>query len=267
MCIYFTSLNKCCPKDCYPLPRIDQLVDLTAAYALLSCMDAFSGFHQIFMDPAIKEKPAFICSVGVFNYIMMPFGLMNAGATYRRLMDKIFKDQRGRNLELYVDDSIVNSKTEEDMIIDLQETFDNMRKYKMKLHPRKCVFGIRFGKFLGYLVSQRGIDANPEKFQAVINPTEPKSRHEVMQLTGRMTALSRFISTSAERIMSFFKVLKGNKNFEWGEQQSQAFRELKEHLHSLPTLARPITSENLYLYISTTQRTVSTALIKEENKI
>jgi reverse transcriptase-like protein len=78
MCIDFTSLNKCCPKDCYPLPRIDRLVDSTAGYALLSCMDAFSGYNQIFMDPTDKKKTTFICSAGVFNYIMMPFGLMNA---------------------------------------------------------------------------------------------------------------------------------------------------------------------------------------------
>ena len=98
-----------------------------------------------------------------------------------------------------------------------------MRKYKMKHNRRKCVFGIKSGKFLGYLVIQRGIDANPEKVQAVIDLLEPKSRHEVMKLIGRMVALSRFISKSAERIMPFFKVLKGNKNFEWGEEQSQAF--------------------------------------------
>ena len=99
----------------------------------------------------------------------MPFGLMNAGTTYQRLMDKIFKNQRGRNLEVYIDDSIVKSKTEEEMIVDLQETFDNMRKYKMKLNLKKCVFGIKSKKFLGYIVNRRGIDANPIKVQAVID--------------------------------------------------------------------------------------------------
>ena len=91
MCIDFTSLNRCCPKDCYPLPRIDQLVDSTVGYALLSCMDAFSGYYQIIMDLADKKKTTFICSAGVFNYTMMPFGLMNVGANYQRVMDKIFK--------------------------------------------------------------------------------------------------------------------------------------------------------------------------------
>ena len=128
MCIDFTSLNKCCSKHFYTLPRIDQLVDLIAGYALLSCMHAFSSYHQIFMDPVDKEKTTFICLVGVFCYVMMPFGLMNARATYQRLMDKIFKNQRVRNLEVYVDDFIVKTKTEGEMVEDWQETFDNMRK-------------------------------------------------------------------------------------------------------------------------------------------
>ena len=132
-------------------------------------------------EPFCKKKTTFICSAGVFNYTMMPFGLMNAGATYQRVMDKIFKNQRGRNSEVYVDNSIVKSKTEKEMVVDLQETFDNMRKYKMILNPKKCVFGIKFGKFLSYLVSQRGIDANPEKVQAIIDLAEPRNRHEIMQ--------------------------------------------------------------------------------------
>ena len=91
MCIYFTSLNRCGPKAFYPLPWIDQLVDSSTRYALLCYMDAFSGYHQIFMDPVHKEKTTFICSARMFCYVMMPFGLMNVGATYQRLMDRIFK--------------------------------------------------------------------------------------------------------------------------------------------------------------------------------
>jgi reverse transcriptase-like protein len=161
-------------------------------------------------------------------------------------MDRIFKNQRGRNLDVYVDDSIMKSKTENEMVVDLQETFDNMRKYNMRLNPRKCVFGIKSGKFLGFIVSERGIDANPENVQAVIDLAEPTDRHGIMQLTGRMAALSRFISKAAERVMPFSTVLKGNKSFEWGEVQSKAIQVLKDHLHSLPTLARPVIGETLY---------------------
>ena len=119
MCIDFTSLNRCFHKEFYPLLWIDQLVYSTTGYALLCCMDAFSSYHQIFMDHTVKEKTTFICLVGVFCYVKMPFGLMNARATYQRLIDKIFKNQRERNLEVYVDDSVVKSKTKREIIQNL----------------------------------------------------------------------------------------------------------------------------------------------------
>lgn len=153
MCVDFTDLNKACPKDCYPLPRIDQLVVSTSGHARLSFMDAFSGYHRIHMYPPDKEKTAFITSCGVYNYIMMSFGLKNVGATYQRMMDQVFETQRGRNLEEYVDDAIVKSVHPEDHIEDLTETFANLRKYQVKLHPKKCVFRVKSGKFLGFMVS------------------------------------------------------------------------------------------------------------------
>ena len=121
--------------------------------------------------------------------------------------------QRGRNLEVYVDDSIVKSKKEENLIPNLKETFGNMRKHNMRLNPKKCIFGIKAGKFLGFMVSQRGIDANPTKVQAVVDLAEPKSKKDVIRLTGRMVALSKFIAKSPKNLCCFFKLLRGNKNF------------------------------------------------------
>ena len=157
------------------------------------------------MDSCDKEKTTFICLVGVYNYKMISFSLKNAGATYQHLMDQIFANQRGRNLEVYVDDLIVKSKNEEDLNPDLKETFENMRKHNMRLNPKKSVFGIRFGKFLGFMVSQRGIDANLAKVQAVLDLVEPKSKKDVMRLTG-MATLSRFIAKSMETKTSFGKM-------------------------------------------------------------
>ena len=135
--------------------------------------------------------------------------------------------QRGRNLEVYVDDSIVKSKKEENLIPNLKETFGNMRKHNMRLNPKKCIFGIKAGKFLGFMVSQRGIDANPAKVQAILKLAEPKSKKDVMRLTGTMTALSRFIAKSVEKSLPFFKVLRGNKNFFMEDEHKKAFQELK----------------------------------------
>jgi hypothetical protein len=133
MCVDFTDLNKTCPKDSYSLPRIDQLVDSTAGHKLLSFMDAFFGYNQIQMTEGDQEKTAFITSRGLFCYKVMPFGLKNAGATYQRLVNKMFHDQIGRNVEVYVDDMLVKSKKDEDHLIDLKETFQTLRRYNMKL--------------------------------------------------------------------------------------------------------------------------------------
>nr|XP_021860927.1 uncharacterized protein LOC110799950 [Spinacia oleracea] len=137
----------------------------------------------------------------------------------------------------------------------------------MKLNPKKCVFGVKSGKFLGFLVSERGIDANPEKVEAILNLPEPKSIRDIQRLTGKMAALTRFISKSADKSLPFFQVLKGNKTFKWGEEQEKAFKEVKNHLKSLPTIARPEVGDILQLYISASKKTVAAALVVEKDKI
>ncbi|KAL0444469.1 UNVERIFIED_CONTAM: hypothetical protein Slati_2169600 [Sesamum latifolium] len=147
MCIDFRDLNKACPKDFYLLPRIDQLVDSTSGCELLSMMDASQGYHQIMFAPEDHKKVSFITSSGTFCYFAMPFGLKNVGATYQRLVDKIFRSQIGRNVEVYVDDMLVKSKKAEDHVADLEETFAVLRKYRLKLNPAKCAFGYKEAVF------------------------------------------------------------------------------------------------------------------------
>ena len=169
MGIDFTDLNKACPNDSYPLPRIDQLVDSTVGHKLLSFMDALSRYNQIKMDEADKEKMSFVTSQGLFCYEIMPFGLKNARATYQRLVNHMFRPQIGRNVEVYVDDMLVKSLDEGKHLDDLQETFNTLRQYNMKLNPNKCAFGVASGKFLGFMVSHKGIEANPEKIKAILD--------------------------------------------------------------------------------------------------
>ena len=169
MCVDFTDLNKACPKDSYPLPRIDQLVDSTAGHKLLSFMDAFSGYNQIKMDEADQEKTSFVTSQGLFCYEVTRFGLKNAGVTYQRLVNHMFRPQIGRNIEVYVDDMLVKSLDKGKHLDDLQETFNTFRRYNMKLNPNKCAFGVASGKFLGFMISHKGIEANPEKIKAILD--------------------------------------------------------------------------------------------------
>ncbi|XP_074352084.1 uncharacterized protein LOC141691245 [Apium graveolens] len=148
-CVDFTDLNKAYPKDSFPLPRIDQLVDVTAGHALLSFMDAYSGYNQIPIYEPDQEHTSFITDRGLYCYIGMPFGLINVGATYQRLVNKIFKRLIEKTMEVYVDDILVKSKKTENHRADLPEMFHILRKYRMKLNPQKCVFGVESGKFLG----------------------------------------------------------------------------------------------------------------------
>ena len=204
MCVDFTDLNKACPKDSYPLPRVDVLVDSTARHQLLSFMDAFSGYNQIRMHEADQEKTSFVTSQGLFCYKVMPFGLKNAGATYQRLMNKMFAQQIGRNVQVYADDMLVKSRREED----LKETFNTLRSYNMRLNPGKCAFGVTAGKFLGFIVSQRGIEANPDKIRAIMEMAPPRNVKEVQSLNGKITALNRFVSRATDKCLPFFRTLK-----------------------------------------------------------
>jgi len=184
MCVDFTDLNKACPKDSYPLPNFDALLDSASGCRLLSFLDAFSGYNQIMMHPRDVCKTTFMTELSYYCYKVMPFGLKNAGATYQRLMDRVLASMLGRNVQTFVDDMVVSSQQREQHVADLEELFTTTAKYRLKLNPKKCVFGVEAGKFLGFLLIEHGIEANPEKCAAIIAMRSPISVKEVQQLTG-----------------------------------------------------------------------------------
>ena len=165
------------------------------------------------MDEADQEKTSFVTSQGLFCYKVIPFGLKNAGATYQRLVNHMFRPHIGRNVEVYVDDMLVKSQDEEIHLDDLQETFDTLRQYNMKLNPSKCAFGVSSGKFLGFMVSHRGIEANPDKIRAILDMKPSQNVKEVQSLTGRVAALNKFVSKATDKCLPFFRILR--KAFEW----------------------------------------------------
>ena len=155
-------------------------------------MDVFSGYNQIRMDEADQKKTLFVTSQGLFYYKVMPFGLKNAGAAYQSLMNKMFAQQIGRNVQVYVDDMLMKSRREEDHLDDLRETFDTLCSYNMKLNLGKCAFKVTAGKFLGFIVFQSGIKANPNKIRAIIEMAPPRNVKKVQSLNGKVAALNRF---------------------------------------------------------------------------
>ena len=163
MCVDYRDLNRANPKDDFPLPHIDVLVDNTAQHSFFSFVDGYSGYNQIKMAPEDMEKTTFITPWGTFCYKVMSFGLKNVGATYQRAMVTLFHDMMHKEIEVYVDDMIAKSRTEEDHVVNLQKLFERLRKFKLRLNPAKCTFGVRSGKLLGFVVSQKGIEVDLDK--------------------------------------------------------------------------------------------------------
>ncbi|KAK1630610.1 hypothetical protein QYE76_004925 [Lolium multiflorum] len=266
MCINYTGLNKHCPKDHFPLPRIDQIVDSTAGCDRLSFLDAYSGYNQIKLKKEDQELTAFITPHGVFCYNVMTFGLKNAGATYQRCMQACLGEQIGRNIEVYIDDIVVKTKHAATLIDDLRETFDNLDRYKIKLNPNKCFFGVPGGQVLGYFISARGIEANPLKIKAILDMEPPNNLHQVQQLVGRLAALSRFIAKLGEKALPFYNLMKKSEKFEWTQEAQESFDNLKKILSTSPVLVTPREKETLLMYIAATAQVFSSVLVVEREE-
>ena len=189
------------------------MVDNASGYDLLSFMDAYSGYNQIRMHLEDEEKTAFMTDKANYCYKVMAFGLRNAGATFQRLMDKVFKSLIGRAIEVYVDDMVVKSTKEEDHQDSLNKVFDLLRRHDIKLNPEKCSFGVQAGKFLGFMLTRRGIEVNLEKCKAIMNMRSPADAKEVQKLTGRIASLTRFLSCSVDKNLPVFQLLRKNEKF------------------------------------------------------
>ncbi|GJY87233.1 reverse transcriptase domain-containing protein [Tanacetum coccineum] len=267
MCVDFKDLNKACPKDGYPLPDIDWKVESLCGFPFKCFLDAYKGYHQIQMAKEDGEKTTFITSQGIFCYTKMPFGLRNAGATYHRLVDKAFHKQIGRNLEVYVDDLVIKSRTEEEIVRDIEETFKTLREINMKLNPKKCTFGIEEGMFLGYKVSTSGLKVCPDKVDAVLSLSSPKCLKDVQNLNGKLASLNRFLAKLVEKSLPFFKTLKKctkKSDFHWTTEAEEAFKQMKRLIVELPMLVAPMEKKELIVYLAAAKETVSADLMTEK---
>ena len=196
-----------------------------------------------------------------YHYKVMPFGLKNAGSTYQRMMTKMFEPQLGKNIEVYIDDMVVKSKVEFEHIDDLGNIFEILRKHKLRLNAAKCSFGVGSGKFLGYMVTHHGIEVNPDQIGAINDLQPPWNPKEVQKLIGMTATLNRFISRSADRCRPFFQLLYKWKRFEWTEECSSAFQQLKEYLFRPPIMSKPEHEEVLFAYIAIPSHAVSLVLV------
>ncbi|CAL2271820.1 unnamed protein product [Prunus armeniaca] len=264
ICTDYRDLNQACPKDEFSLPNMDILIDSTSGQGLLSFMDGFSGYNQIKISSKDAEKTAFRTPYGNFYYSVMPFGLKNAGATYQRAMTAVFHDMMGKEVEDYVDDLVVKSKTRESHQEVLRRVLERCRLYGLKTNPKKCAFGVSSGKFLGFQVHQRGIDVDPEKTRAINSLAPPRNPKEFKSFMGRLSYIRRFIPRLAATMSVFTPLLKKGKSYEWSKKCQEAYKQVQQIITKLPTMRAPISGLPLKLYLATTNTAVG-ALLAQDN--
>ena len=242
-------------------------VDAKVGHPRMSFLDIYQGYHQIPLAIDDQEKTAFVTPVGNYHYKVIPFGLKNAGSTYQRMMTKMFEPQLGKNVEVYIDDMVVNSKLVSKNLADLANIFEILRRHKLCLNASKCSFGVGLGKFLGYMVTHRGIEVNPDQIRAINSLQPPRNPKEVQKLTGMMAALNQFISRSAERCRPFFLLLHKWKEFQWSEECVIAFQKLKRYLSYPPIMSSSVVDEVLFAYIAVALYAISLVLIRVDSGI
>ena len=263
-CVDFRNLNRAYPKDEFPLPNMDLLIDFVAGSAMFSFMDGFSGYNQIRMALRDAEKIAFRTPMDNFYCTVMPFGLKNAGATYQRAMTAIFHDMTHQELEDYMDDIMVKSRRREEHFHVLKRVFERCRALKLRTNPLKCAFGVSFGKFLGFLVPSRGIDMDQAKATAIAIMRPSATVKELKSFLRKVSYIRKFIPGLASITSAFTKLLKKGKSFEWGETQQTAFKRLQQIMMNLPIIQAPVHKKPLLLYLAANSYAIG-ALIAQED--
>ena len=239
VCVDYRKLNAVTRKDAYPLPRIDDTLDTLSGAHWFTTLDLISGYWQVEVEPADREKTAFCTPEGLFEFKVMPFGLCNAPATFQRLMNSALSGLHGNSCLVYLDDVIIMGNTFLDHLNNLQHVFHRIRAAGLKLQPNKCALCQKEVSFLGYIISQAGISTDLRKTERVISWPLPTSKHEVQQFLGLANYYRRFIKNFAKIAKPLHKLTEKSAPFLWTAECQLAFDNLKQSLTSAPVLAHP----------------------------
>ena len=187
--------------------------------------------------------------LGVYYYTVMPFRLKNAGATYQYAMSTIFKEHLRKMVECYVDDNAVKSHDKGDHLADLKKIFEIMQTHQLKMNPTKSFLGVASGKFLGFVITSKGIHLDPEKIRAIQEMQPPRSLRELRGLQGRLAYIRRFIANLSGQYQAFSKLMKKGVSFVWDDACQQAFEEIKQYLMQPPVLATLLSGKPFLIYV------------------
>ena len=260
LCGNYIGLNKVTEKDRYPLPRIDDSLDALTGNLYFSCL----GFFQVGVEPKDVEKTAIISPVGLYEYIVMPFGLCNAPSTFQRTMDTVLAGLKWHTCLVYIDDVLVFSPTFEDHLKDLRAVLQRFREHNLKLKPKKCAIAQQSLRYLGYVVTPAGIRVDPEKVRAVREILPPSTKSELRSFLGLTSYYRRFVKAYADRAEPLSKLLRDATPYVWGDEQQKAFEALKLALTEAPLLTHPNWDKEFVLQTDASDLAVAAILSQKD---
>jgi hypothetical protein len=245
---------------------MDHILQKVVGASRISLLDGFSGYNQVLVHPDDQEKTTFTTPWGTFMYVKMPFGLMNAGATFQRAMDIAFVDELGRFIVIYLDDVTVYSKSDEEHLQHLRRVFEKCRKFGISLNPKKTIFGLEEGKLLGNIISKYGIKIDPNRIVAIQKLEHPRNIKELQSFIGKIIFLRRFIPNLAELLRNITNMLKKDTKIKWNTESKQSFEQVKHALTQAPVLISPDYTKDFYLFSFASEHTIAIVLLQKNSE-
>jgi ribonuclease HI len=266
LCVDFRNLNRSSRKDNYPLPNMEHILQKVTGASRISMIDGFSGYNQISVMPEDREKTTFTTPWGTFMYAKMPFGLMNAGATFQRAMDIAFIGEKDQFVVIYLDDITVFSRTDKEHCCHLKRVFLKCRRFGLSLNPKKSLFAMKEGKLLGHIVSAEGVRIDPSRVEALQTLSLPRSKKEVQAFLGKINFLRRFVSNFAELVKHITAMLRKGNEVKWTTEPRESFAQIKRALTEAPVLISPDYSKDFLIFSFASCDTVAAVLLQKNEQ-
>jgi len=265
ICIDFRNLNKASLKDNFPFPTMEQILQSVAGSELMSFLDGFSGYNQVLVHPDDQLKTTFRTKWGTYAYQKMPFGLINAEATFQRAMDTAFKGLINRTVVIYLDDITVFSKERSSHLQDLNQIFQRCKRYGISLNPKKSFFSLDQGKLLGFIVSKEGIYIDPDRIKEISEIPFPHNKKSMQSFLGQINFVKRFVPDFSQIILPLQAMIKKNSVFKWGSAEKEAFELIKQSIINAPALNTPNFSNHFTLYTIASNSSYAAVLTQLNN--
>lgn len=268
MCVDYRRLNAITKKDAYPIPRIDQLIEVLQGAVCFSKLDLAAAFNQIPVAADDIEKTAFTTRYGQFEFCVLPFGLCNAPATCMRLMQNVLSDYLDKFVVVYLDDILIFSKSEDEHVRHVELVLERLAQQDLRLKRKKCVFGVDSAAYLGHVVSKDGVSMDPSKVQAILDWPEPKNVTELRSFLGLVGYYRKFLVNFGEVTAPLVELTRKDTRWVWDASRQVAFAALRELITTAPTLLIPDTTagKTFVIHIDASDYAVGAVLLQDQGR-